>query len=44
MKGHDDISEFRRTVGTSWTVYVWIIIIFAGIALCGWIAGRYFGQ
>jgi hypothetical protein len=42
MKGHND-PELRRRVPTSWTVYIWILIIFAVIALCGWIAGRYFG-
>jgi hypothetical protein len=39
MTGHDDLPEFRRTVRTSWTVYIWILIIFAVIALCGWLVG-----
>jgi hypothetical protein len=40
MKGHDD-PELRRTVRTSLTVYIWILIIFAVIALCGWLIGQY---
>jgi len=44
MKGHEALPELRRRVRTSWTAYVWILIIFAVIALCGWIAGHYMGQ
>jgi hypothetical protein len=43
MKRDDELPQLRRSVRTSWTAYAVIMVIFAIIALCGWLAGHYIG-
>lgn len=41
MKPHEDLADARRRIQTSWSAYAWIMVIFAIIALCGWLIGHY---
>ena len=41
MKPHDDLSDARRRIQRSWSVYAWIMVIFAIIALLGRVISHY---
>jgi hypothetical protein len=44
MKPHDDLADTRRRIQASWSAYAWIMVIFAIIALLGWLIGHYWSH
>lgn len=40
MKPQNDLAQLRRSVQASWSAYAWTTVIFAAIALSGWLLGQ----
>ncbi len=39
MKTHDDLPQLKREIQSSLSVFSWVMVTFAIIALAGWLVG-----